>query len=357
MRISTEELEHHLARELAPLYTVFGEELLLAIEAADRIRARARDAGYRERELISAEGGFRWSELAFAAASRSLFSARRLLELRIPNGRPGSEGAEALARYCRTLPPETITLVALPALDWRAQKTAWFEALERAGTVVEARRVARGALPDWLAGRLRAQQQEADRETLEFIAERVEGNLIAAHQEVRKLALLFPPGRLPPEAARAAVLDVTRHDLGDLAQRLLEGDALRIARALDGLRAEGVAPPLVLWALAEQARAIARVLDALGRGFKPPRLWQEARIGNRRQQALLQQHWPRFSRPQLEAALEHAARADRVVKGLARGEAWDELLGLALRFAAAAPGAPEKRGRMGRARPDQPRLL
>jgi DNA polymerase III subunit delta len=205
MRITTEQLSQHLARGLLPLYVVHGAETLLALEASDRIRAAARSLGHAERELLVADTGFRWGELALAAGAQSLFAERRLLEVRIPTGKPGVEGGAALQDYCARLPADTVTLVELPELDWRTQQSSWFAALEAAGVAVEARTVARRALPQWLSGRLKAQGQHAERETLEFIAERVEGNLMAAHQEVQKLALLYPAGPLSAGAVREAV--------------------------------------------------------------------------------------------------------------------------------------------------------
>jgi DNA polymerase-3 subunit delta len=347
MRISTEQLQQHLSRELKPLYTVFGDETLLALEAADRVRARARAEGYIERSVLTADSGFKWSELAFTGNSQSLFAARRVLELRVPTGKPGTEGSAALQAYCESPPPDTVTLIALPGIDWRAQKAGWFEALERAGVSIEAKPVARKALPEWLEGRLRAQGQEADRETLDFIADRVEGNLLAAHQEVQKLALLFPAGRIAYEQAREAVLDVARYDVFNLGEALLAGDVLHLARMMDGLRGEGVAPPLVLWAIAEEIRAIGRVLDGVAAGRTPPQLWRDARVWGNAHQQLMQQNCRRFTVAQVEAAIAHAARTDRMVKGLIRGDIWDELLQLGLRFAAGAPaGAPAKQGRM-----------
>jgi DNA polymerase III subunit delta len=347
MRISTEQLQQHLARELKPLYTVFGEEELLVLEASDRIRARARADGYTERQILTADSGFKWSELAFAGSTQSLFAARRILELRIPTGKPGNDGSEALQRYCEGLPPDTVTLVQLPGVDWRTQKGGWFEALERAGIAVEAKAVSRKALPEWLAGRLRAQNQQADRDTLDFIADRVEGNLLAAHQEVQKLALLFPAGAIDHEQVHEAVLDVARFDVFNLGEALLEGDVLRLARMIDGLRGEGVAPPLVLWAIAEEIRAIGRVLEAVEAGKTPSQMWRDLRIWGSHHQALMQQNFRRYSRGQVEAGILHAARVDRMVKGLIRGDVWDELLQLALRFAASTPAKlPPKRGKM-----------
>jgi DNA polymerase-3 subunit delta len=352
MRISTEQLQQHLERGLKPLYAVFGDETLLVLEASDRVRARARAEGYGERQVLTADSGFKWSELAFAGNSRSLFAAKRVLELRIPTGKPGAEGAGALQNHCAALPPDTVTLIHLPGIDWRSQKSGWFEALDRAGVLVEAKTVPRKALPDWLEGRLRSQGQEADRETLEFMADRVEGNLLAAHQEVQKLALLLPAGRIAPEQAREAVLDVARYDVFGLGEALLEGDVLHLARMLEGLRGEGVAPPLVLWAIAEESRAIARVLDALDTGKSPPQLWRDARVWGRSHQELMQRSVKRFTRAHVEAALAHAAKVDRMIKGLVRGDMWDELLQLALRFASGAPAKlPSKRGRMAAAAP------
>ncbi|MCC7484155.1 MAG: DNA polymerase III subunit delta [Burkholderiales bacterium] len=340
MRVSTEQLAQHLARDLKPVYTVFGDETLLAIEAADRVRASARRQGYGEREVLTVESGFQWSELAFAGNSRSLFSQRRLLELRSPGGKPGTEGGAALAAWCEALPPDTVTLIQLPGIDWRSQKSAWFEALDRAGVLIEAKVVSRKALPEWLAGRLKAQGQEAERETLDFVAERVEGNLLAAWQEIQKLALLFPAGAIGHDEVRGAVLDVARFDVDDIGAALLEGDPGRIARILDGLRAEGVAVLLVLWAIAEELRAIGRVLAGLAEGRTPPRLWQDAKVYGAPRQALMDRHVRRFTREQVEAALSHAARADRMAKGLLRGDVWNELLRLALRLASGAPGRP-----------------
>ena len=332
MRISSEQLSQQLKRGPAPLYTVFGDEPLLALEAADRIRAAARTAGYGERVVLTAEQHFDWSQLAMSAQSQSLFAARRLLELRIPNGKPGVEGGKTLQAFSTRLPPDTVILIALPELDWRTLKTAWFEALEAAGTTVEAKQVARAQLPAWLAGRLREQQQSVADEVLAFIADRVEGNLLAAYQEVQKLALLFPPGQLTFDQVKDAVLDVARFDAFDLGAAVLAGDAAHFARMLDGLRGEGAAPPLVLWAIADEIRVLGRVVAQLDAGRPLAQALRDARVWGPRQK-LFEQHARRFTLPQIETALMHAAQVDRLIKGLARGDAWDELLNLGLRFA------------------------
>lgn len=333
MKISTEQLPQQLQRGLAPLYTVFGAEPLLALEAGDRIRAQARAEDYSEREVLTAEQHFDWSQLRMSGQSQSLFASRRILELRIPTGKPGNEGGQALQDFCVEPPADTLTLVCLPEIDWKSQKALWFGALETAGVMVEAKRIARNALPGWLAGRLQAQNQNADDATLEFISDRVEGNLLAAYQEVQKLALLFPAGKLSHAQVKEAVLNVARYDVFDLGEIVLAGDAAQIVRVLDGLRGEGAAQPLVLWAMAEEIRAVGKLLAALDAGLALPHAMREARIWGPVRQNLIQRHLKRFTLPQIESALTHAARIDRVIKGLARGDAWDELLQLGLRFA------------------------
>ncbi len=332
MPVSTEDIASHLKRGLAPLYTVFGDEPLLVIEAADRIRAAARERGHAERDVMIAEQHFDWSRLRVSGLSQSLFASLRLLELRVPSGKPGVEGGKALQDYSANLPPDTITLIQLPEIDWRARKSSWFLALEAAGTMVEAAAVKRERLPAWLAGRLASQQQSADDATLQFIADKVEGNLLAAFQEVQKLALLFPPGALAFDQVKDAVLDVARFDVFDLGAIVLAGDAARLARTLDGLDGEGVAPQLVLWAMAEEIRTAGRLLAAVASGAPVQQALRDLRIWGPRQN-LLQKYIGRITQKQVEAALLHAARIDRMSKGLAKGDVWDELLQLGLRFA------------------------
>ena len=342
MRISSDQLAQQLARELKPLYIVFGDEPLLALEATDRIRAKARAEGYIEREVITAESGFKWPQLAMAANSQSLFASRKLLEIRIPNGKPGVEGGTALQALCAALPADTVTLVYLPDIDWRTQKAGWFETLDRAGIAVESKAVPRKALPQWLAARLKAQGQDADAEALAFIAERVEGNLMAAFQEVQKLALLFPPGPISFEQVRDAVLDVARYDVFNLGEALIEGDAVRLARMLDGLKGEGAAPLMALWSLSEEMRAIGRVLTGAAAGRPLSQMWREARVWGATHQSLMQQNLRRFTMEQVTQGLRHAATIDRMVKGMAQGDVWDEILQLTLRFARSSPGKPAR---------------
>ncbi len=328
-----EQLEAHLARELRSLYVIHGDEALLALEAADAIRSRARAGGFSERVVLAAERGFHWGELGASVASRSLFGDKKLIELRLVSGKPGNDGAEAIEAFCARLPPDALGIVTLPRLDKAGQASSWFKALERQGTVVNVYPVERARLPEWIAARLARQKQRANTETLQFLADCVEGNLLAAHQEIQKLALLLPAGELDFDAVREAVMNVARYDALKLTEAMLSGERARLARMLDGLRGEGEAPPRVLWILAEEIRAICRVQNGVAAGRPLADVLREARVWGGARQTLVGRAAKKLPRAALLAALEHAAKVDRVVKGIVKGDAWDELLQLGLRFA------------------------
>jgi DNA polymerase-3 subunit delta len=334
MKLSAEDLPRQLAAALKPLYVIHGDALLLAIEAADAIRAAARAAGYSERFVMTVERDFSWTELSNHARSLSLFSPRRLFDLRIPGGKPGVEGAQALQQHCQQLPPDTITLITLPRLDKAAMNSKWFSALEARGDLIGAEEITLAALPAWIGGRLKRQQQSADAETLAFLAEKVEGNLLAAHQEIQKLALLFPAGPLAFEAVRNAVMDVARYDVSKLSEAMLAGDAARYARILDGLRAEGTAAVLVLWTLTEDIRTLGKVVRAMQANSTLASALREARVWGIRQKSV-ERAVRRFNPAITERALRQAAHVDKVIKGLSPGDIWDELLQLGIRCARA----------------------
>ena len=329
MQLRAEQLEAHLAKTLAPLYVIHGDEPLLALEAADAVRAAARARGYAEREVFTAERGFDWSELAHAGASRSLFGGAKIVELRLPAGKPGAEGAATLAAYCARLDAEALTLVSLPRLDRATQASAWFTALAGAGVVIEVWPVERARLPEWIGARLARQGQRASRSVLEFLADRVEGNLLAAHQEVQKLALLAPPGELALEVVEDAVASVARYDPYAAAEALVAGDLARYQRVLEGLRGEGEAPTFVLFAVSSALFVLRGIAD----GKPAERLFGEQRLFNKPLQRAVQAAARRHPRAVLDAALAQAAFIDRVAKGVARGNAWDQFTALGLKLA------------------------
>jgi DNA polymerase III subunit delta len=332
MKLSVEDLPRHLAKGLQPLYVIHGAAMLLAIEAADAIRVAARNTGYSEREVLIADSSFKWSELRSSTQSLSLFSTRKILDLRIPGGKPGVDGAQALQEYCQHLNSDTITLISLPKLDAATIKSKWFTTLAEFGVMITADEIPLGELPAWIAVRLQRQNQSADVDTLAFLAQRVEGNLLAAKQEIQKLSLLFPEGHLAFEHVKDAVMDVARYDVFKLSEAMLAGDAGRFAHILDGLRAEGTATVLILWSLAEDIRTLAKVSRALQQSGNLANALRDARVWGVRQK-LIERAVRRFSPAFAERALQKAAAIDKLVKGLRKGDVWDELLQLGVKCA------------------------
>jgi DNA polymerase-3 subunit delta len=336
MQLRPEALEAQLAKGLAPLYVISSDEHLLALEAADRIRRAARAAGYTERDVLSVERTFKWGELLAANQAMSLFGDKKLIELRIPSGKPGKDGSAALQNYARELNPDNLTLITLPKLDWQTAKAAWVASLQQAAVYIEIPIVERAQLPNWIGMRLSQQGQGADRQGLDFIADRVEGNLLAAHQEIQKLGLLYEPGKLTFEQVHDAVLNVARYDVFKLSEAMLGGDAGRLARMLEGLKGEGEALPLVLWAVAEEIRTLLKLKAGMAQGRPLGALMKEYRIWGPRER-MMEPALRRVSLGTLEAALQDAAQVDKMVKGLRSkqfaGDAWDAMLQLALKVA------------------------
>ncbi len=354
MQVRAEQIEQQLARGLRPLYTVHGDEPLLAQEVGDAIRHAARAAGYTERKVFTVSGAhFDWSAVLGAAQAMSLFADRQLIEIRIPSGKPGKDGSEALQRYCEALSDDVLTLVQFPKLDGQQTKSAWFNALDGAGITVKVEPVDRRALPAWIAQRLQRQQQrvqpgEAGQETLAFFADRVEGNLLAAHQEMQKLALLYPAGELSFEQVQTAVLDVARYDVFKLSEAIFAGQVQRALRMLDGLRAEGEAAVLVHWTLADDVRALARVRAALDNGKPLPMALSEARVWGVKQR-LFERVAPLLADHQLLHLLDAAQVCDGIVKGLRHPdwppEPWDALRRLVLMLMQPLQAMPKDRKR------------
>lgn len=343
MQIRSDQLAAHLAKGLRPIYTVWGDEPLLAQEAGDAIRAAARAAGHTERQVHTVAGAhFDWSGLLGSAMAMSLFSNRQLIEIRIPSGKPGKDGSEALQRYCDALGAsagnDVVTLVQLPRLDRTQQGSAWFTALDGAGATVRVDPVDRKALPQWIAQRLAAQGQrvasgEDGQRTLAFFADRIEGNLLAAHQEIQKLGLLYPAGVLGFEQIESAVLNVARYDVFKLGEAVLAGQVARALRMLEGLQAEGEAAVLVHWTLTEDIRGLKRVKDAVASGKPLPLALREARVWGAKER-LFERVVPLLSDHTVAHLVEAAQVCDGLVKGLKHPDwphdPWDGLKRLVL---------------------------
>jgi DNA polymerase-3 subunit delta len=341
MQLAAAQLSAHLGKGLRALYTIHGDEPLLAQEAADAIRATARAQGYTERSSYTVAGAhFDWSAVLAAGGSLSLFADKQIVEIRVPSGKPGKDGSTALQHIAEGAAgnDSTLTLVLLPRLDRATRTGAWFTALENNGVSLQVDPVERAALPQWIAQRLALQGQrvkggEEGQRTLQFFADRVEGNLLAAHQEIQKLALLHPAGELGWEQVEAAVNNVARYDVFKLSDAVLGGNPVRVARMLDGLRAEGEAEVLVHYTLAEDIRALKRVRDAMNAGRPLPMALRENRIWGAKEQAF-ERVLPRLDDRALARLLKAAHTVDGIVKGLkqpdwpARG--WQALQRLAL---------------------------
>ena len=332
MELRLNQLAAHLARTLAPVYVVHGDEPLLAIEAGDAIRAAARSAGCDEREVLVVEPGFRWDAFLASNANLGLFGSRRLVDLRIPSGKPGVEGAKALEACAVQASPDQVLLVTLPRLDRAAQSSAWFAALAAAGAAIAVYPLERAELPAWIAGRLDRQGQRATQETLAFLGERCEGNLLAARQEIEKLGLLLPEGELDRESVERAVTDVARYDVFQLSEAWLAGDAARTLRIVAALEAEGEGIQLLLWQLGEDIHALASVLEASAAGTPVSAAVRTARVWGKRQ-AAMERAARRVAPEAITPLVAALARLDALSKGIGRGSVWNELRTTALALA------------------------
>ncbi|MBT8518963.1 DNA polymerase III subunit delta [Polynucleobacter paneuropaeus] len=343
--VKTDAFQSHLkslaaASAFHPLYVFSGDEPLLMMESIDLLRSKARQLGYTEREVMLQERGFDWSALLNAGQTMSLFGDRRWIELRIPTGKPGRDGADALKQFSVQIAsqsnadgPETIFCIVLPRLDMKTKSSAWFSSLDEAGMAVQIDSLDRGHLPSWIAGRLQKQGQSiqsgpAGQRALEFIAEQVEGNLIAAHQEIQKLGLLYPAGELSEEQVRSAILKVARYNVFELSEAMLAGDLPRVNRMLDGLKGEGEPLVLILWSVTEELRLLSKLKMASDAGESVQQLLRANRVwGNK--ERLYPAALKRVQSSRLRQAVQIAAGLDRQSKGLQAaelpGDPWDGL--------------------------------
>ncbi|KNX76392.1 DNA polymerase III subunit delta [Pseudomonas sp. 250J] len=336
MKLAPAQLNKHLQGQLAPVYIVSGDDPLLCQEAADAIRGAARQQGYDERQVFSADANFDWGNLLLAGASLSLFAQRRLLELRLPSGKPGDKGAAALMEYCANPAEDTLLLISLPKLDGSAQKTKWGKALIE-GThcqFIQIWPVDAQQLPQWINQRLSQAGLSAQRDAVDLIAARVEGNLLAAAQEIEKLKLLAEGNQITVETVQAAVADSARFDVFGLVDAILNGEAAHALRMLEGLRGEGVEPPVILWALARELRLLAGLAQQFSQGVPLDKAFSQARppVWDKRR-PLVSKALQRLSAQRWAMLLQDAQRIDAQIKGQAEGSPWTSLARLSLLMA------------------------
>lgn len=321
MRVYPDKLQDHLSTQLAAAYLVSGDEPLQLGESCDAIRATARANGHATRQVLEVGNGFDWQQLTAEAAAFSLFAERKIIDLRIPNGKPGAEGSKALIAYCTDPPPDTLLLITLPRIDRQQQNSKWFKALDALGVVIQVWPIDPQRLPAWIDQRLRASGIQPTREAVQMLAGRVEGNLLAARQEIEKLLLLHGTGPLDADQLAHAVADSARYDVFELVDSALRGETARCIHILDGLRGEGVAAPVVLWALHREVHSMAQISADVARGLSVEHAISRAKVFSRRT-GLVRNGLPRMRTPQWLGLLETCHRADRAIKGLGSQSPW-----------------------------------
>ena len=332
MKLSGDNLAGHLARQLAGIYLVSGDEPLLANEAADAIRARARASGFTERELHVVERGFDWAALLANSRALSLFADRKIIEIRMANPTPGEQGADAIVELASAGSSDNLVLIITGKMDARTQSSRWVGAVEKHGAVVQIWPVDGARLPAWIRERLGRHKLQVDQTAAALLAERVEGNLLAAHQEVEKLALLLPAGAVSAETVADAVADSARFDVLQLGEAAMRGQAARAVRILEGLRGEGVEPPIVLWAINKDLQWLARSQHLMRQGQSADSAMNALYVWRGRQ-AAMKQALARLKPAHVRSLLLDAERADRAIKGVLRTSPWVEFERLVARLA------------------------
>lgn len=328
MKLKPEQLQGQLKKGLAPLYIISGDEPLLVQEACDLIRKYAREAGCGERIVMTVEKGFDWNSLAQQSGGMSLFAEKRLLELRLPSGKPGDAGGKALREYTERPAGDDVLLIIAGKIDTQAQRSKWYRTIEQAGVAVPIWPLAVAQLPAWINQRMQARDMRPTRDATQLLAERVEGNLLACAQEIEKLFLLHGAVEIDAEMVSEAVANSARFDVFGLVDSALGGDGARVAKMVNGLRGEGIEPILVLWALAREIRTLASMSFEVQKGLAPDQVLRNYRVWEKRKPLVKRglrrspRHW--------WVLLHRAGEIDRMIKGQVTGNVWDALLELSL---------------------------
>lgn len=332
MSLYFDDLEKHLGQGLKPVYLVSGDEPLQLGEACDAIRARARHQGFTEREIMHVDKNFDWNQLLSASQSLSLFSDQRLIELRLPSGKPGDKGGKALRDYADNLPPDTVLLIISGKIEKQSQGSKWYTALESAGVTLQVWPVEQNQLSGWVMNRMRRKGLQPSQDAIVMLVERVEGNLLAAAQEIEKLCLLHGEGAVSVDDVEESVTDSSRFDIYGLVDVTLKGDKARIGHMLDRLRGEGTEPTLLLWALTREIRTLELMAQQVAKGLRLDQVLGAARVWPRRK-PLVTAAVKRHPVIRWQSMLQRAGRIDRIVKGQEAGNVWDELLQLCMLIA------------------------
>jgi DNA polymerase-3 subunit delta len=334
VKLDARALDKHLKEKLAPIYIIAGDDPLQVMEAVDAVRAAAREQGFSEREVFHAERGFDWASLAAESNNLSLFAEQRILELRIPTGKPGDAGSKALVAYAGDAPADNLLMVILPKLDQAQQRSKWFKALDGIGVFIPLWPPTVQQLPAWVRQRMQAKGLQPDEAAVQLLADRVEGNLMAAEQEMEKLLLLHGPGPIGAEQVADAVASSARFDIFGLVDAALGGEHQRCIRMLGGVRQEGVEAILVLWALSREVRSLASMALMVEQGQPLDRVLASQRVWEKRK-PFVRKGLQRHNAARWQQLLRRCSYIDRMIKGVAVGNPWDELLELTLLMAGA----------------------
>lgn len=331
-KLRPEQLTASLSKELAPVYLVSGDEPLLIQETSDSIRAAARKQGFSERELYHVDTSFDWGQLLSAANSLSLFAEKKIIELRMPTGKPGDKGAKILQEYAQSQSPDNILLIVTEKFDGATQKSKWFKAIEDAGQHIQVWPIAAAQLPRWIGQRLQQAGLQADNSAIELLCSRIEGNLLAAAQEIEKLKLLATQSTISYEMMASVVADSARYDVFGLCDKALHGDVRAAVKTLQGLKTEGTEPITILWAITRDLRLLIQISQETSQGKSFDWAARQAGVWDKRQ-PLVQTALRRSKPAQLQQMLRKANGIDKAIKGMRNAEPWDELLDLVLNIA------------------------
>ncbi len=321
MNLRPDQLAEVLEQQLHPVYLISGDEPLQVMESADRIRSQCRQQDFSEREVIDVDAKFDWQVLKDEANSMSLFASRRILDVRIPSAKPGREGGQVLKEYATNPPEDTVLLLTMGKLEQSQKKSAWFKALDKAGVVMQCWPIGPDRLPAWIKQRFQSRGMQPSSEVIDYVSQRVEGNLLAAAQEIDKLQLLVGTGKVDIDSVSEAVADSSRYSVFELADSALAGDQSRVIRILHGLHAEGIEPVIVTWALARELRMLAAVStnkSAVDFALKQAGVWQN-------KLPMYRSCLSRHSTTKFKRLLQRCAKIDGISKGQQPGNVWDEL--------------------------------
>ena len=329
MKIRPDQLNQQLKKSLSPVYLITGDEPLISEESGDHLRQSLQAQGFSEREVLHVDGSFSWEYLLECANALSLFAEKKIIELRLGSSKLNKKASELLQQYLSNPAPDNVLLIIADKLDGSAKKSAWFKAIDKAGVIVEIWPVETQQLPNWIRQRAAQAQLQLDDEAVQLLCDRIEGNLLAAKQEISKLSLLFPHQVVTAEDVIAAVSDSSRYDIYGLADAALQGQPARCTKILQVLRQDGTEPPVVLWALAKELRSLAAIQQAQRSGQSFDAVCQRERIWGKRK-PLAREAARRIEPQRLNLALQQCAEVDKIIKGIMIGDAWLLLTSIAL---------------------------